>query len=92
MITQHQIGVQQDYINGVITGVLKFETEDDKNLKNLSKAELLKKLTEVDEKLVKILSDKNIGNKKIKTPRSKNPISAVSSDCQAPLFLHTVSK
>jgi len=75
----HQIGVQQDYINGVITGVLKFETGDDKNLNNLSKSDLLEKLKEVDEKLVKILSDENIGNKKVKTPWSKNPISAVSS-------------
>lgn len=75
----HQIGVQQDYMNGVITGVLKFETGDDKKLKGLSKAELLKKLTEVDEKLVEILSDKNIDNKTVKTSWSKTPISVVSS-------------
>ena len=75
----HQIGVQQDYINAVITGILKFETGDDKSMKNLSKTELLQKLTEVDEKLVEILSDEDIGNKTIISPWSKIPSSAIKS-------------
>lgn len=75
----HQIGVQHDYMNGITSGTLSFESGDDKQLKKLSKNELLKKLQEADEKLIKILSNSEIGNKKVKVPWSDTPIPAIAS-------------
>ncbi|KKQ74534.1 MAG: hypothetical protein US96_C0030G0014 [Candidatus Woesebacteria bacterium GW2011_GWB1_38_5b] len=75
----HQIGVQHDYMNGVTSGTLSFESGDDKQLKKLSKYELLKRLQEADEKLIEILSDPDIGIKKVKVPWSDTPIPAIAS-------------
>lgn len=75
----HQIGVQNDYMNGVISGTLAFKSGDDKQLKSLPKAELLQKLQEADQRLLELLSDPDIGNKKIKVPWSETPIPAIVS-------------
>ena len=75
----HQIGVQKDYMNGVIHGELSFVSGDDKALKALSKTELLNKLGEIDEGLVELLSKSDIGERTIKVPWSKTPIPAISS-------------
>lgn len=75
----HQIGVQNDYMSGIVTGTLTFKSGDDKQLKSLGKTELLKKLQEVDQKLIGLLSDPEIGNKKVKVPWSETPIPAIAS-------------
>ena len=61
------------------TGTLKFESGNNKQLKTLSKTQLLTKLNEVDTKLVEILIDPKIGDKKVKVPWIDTPISAISS-------------
>ena len=75
----HQIGVQNDYLNGVITGTLAFNSGDDKLLKSLTKAELLEKLQEVDRKLIDLLSEPDIGKRKVKVPWIEAPIPAITS-------------
>lgn len=77
----HQIDTTRDYINGVKTGVLRFEIEYDdlKNPQKLTKDEVLTKFEESKQQLLEILYDPQIGSKKVKAPWSKEPIPAVSS-------------
>lgn len=75
----HQIGVQNDYMAGVKSGTLVFRSGDDKKLKSLTKTELLQRLRDVDHKLVELLSNPNIGDKKVKVPWSDTPTPAISS-------------
>jgi hypothetical protein len=77
----HQIDTTRDYINGVKTGILKFAGKypDFSRSQSLSKNELLKKLEESENNLLDILSDPDIGNKKVQVPWSKEPIPAVAS-------------
>jgi hypothetical protein len=77
----HQVDTSRDYINGAKTGQLKFgvEYDDLQEPGKLSKEQLLEKLKETEEQIVGILSDPEIGNKKVIVPWSKEPISAVSA-------------
>lgn len=77
----HQIDTTRDYINGVKTGILKFAGKypDLSRLQSLNKEELLKKLEESEKELVEILSDSDIGNRKVQAPWSKKPIPAIAS-------------
>lgn len=76
----HQIDTERDYISGVKTGELKFGIIYDDLVKSikLSKSELLQKLQDEDNELIKILSDKEISDKMVKVSWSKEPISALS--------------
>ena len=76
----HQIDTTRDYINAVKTGVLKFgvKYKDLTETARLSKQQLLKKLRETEEELVRILADPEIGKKKVKVPWSKEPIPAIT--------------
>lgn len=77
----HQIDVTRDYINGVKTGILKFNIKykDINKLLKLSKSELLSELEKGEQDLIKVLSDGEIGNTKVKVPWMVKLISAVSS-------------
>src|SRR3989344_5612806 len=77
----HQIDTTRDYINGVKTGTLRFGIKyDDLTEPNkLTKDELPVKLEESEKELIQILSDPEIGDKKVKVPWSERPIPAVSS-------------
>lgn len=77
----HQIDTERDYLNGIKIGVLKFDIEykDLKKSISLNKIQLLEKLKEADEELVKLLSDPVISYKKVKVPWSDTPIPAISS-------------
>ncbi len=76
----HQIDTERDYISGIKNGELKFRVVYDDLEKpiKLSKSELLQKLQNEDNELVKVLSDKEIGKKMVKVPWSKEPIRALS--------------
>lgn len=77
----HQIDTTRDYINGVKTGVLQFgiKYDDLQEPENLTKNELLIELEESEQELIEVLSDPEIGNKKVKVPWSKEAIPAISS-------------
>lgn len=77
----HQIDTTRDYINGVKTGILQFGIKYDDLLETqeLTKDVLLTKLEETEQELIEILSDPEIGNKKVKVKWSKEPVPAVSS-------------
>lgn len=77
----HQIDTTRDYVNGVKTGTLQFgvKYDDLAEPQKLTKDELLAKLAETEEELIQILSDPNMGSKKVKVPWSKEPIPAVPS-------------
>lgn len=77
----HQIDTTRDYINGVKTGVLQFSVKYDDlaEPQKLSKKELLAKLEESEQQLIKILSDPEVVKRKVKVPWSKEPIPAVPS-------------
>lgn len=74
----HQIGVEQDYLRAIETGKLEFKSGDNKELKKLSKQELLQKLKNEDQRLIDLLNNKENCNKKIHVPWSKEPILATS--------------
>lgn len=77
----HQIDITRDYIDGVKTGELKFgeqhKKREDNNLP--SKEELLEELERTKQELKELLSDPDIGNRRVKVPWSDEPIPAVSS-------------
>lgn len=77
----HQIDTTRDYINGVKTGTLRFGVKYDDLIepRKLTKHELLIKLEESEKELIEILSDPDIGNKKVQVPWSKKPIPAVTT-------------
>lgn len=74
----HQIGVEKDYLSALNTGKLEFRSGDDKNLKSLNREQQLKMLEQLDEELIKKLSDPNIVNKSIIVSWSNNPVPALS--------------
>lgn len=77
----HQIDTTRDYINGVMTGKLNFgiEYEDLKKGESYTKDQLLEMLKETEDQLVKMLSDADIGNKRVMVPWSPEPVPGVSS-------------
>jgi len=77
----HQIDTERDYINGVKTGELHFGVvyDDLKTPNALSKTQLLQKLQEEDEELIKVLSNPDIANKRVKVPWSETSIPAIAS-------------
>jgi len=76
----HQIDTERDYINGIKNGDLKFRVIYDDLVKpiKLSKSELLQKLQDEDNELVKVLSNKEIDKKMVIVPWAKEPIGALS--------------
>lgn len=76
----HQIDTTRDYVNGIKTGELAFgiKYEDLSNLTQLTKKQLLEKLSETEKELVEILSEPNIGEKMVKVKWSEQPILATS--------------
>lgn len=76
----HQIDTERDYVNGVKIGELKFGIvyNDLARPIKLTKSELLEKLRDEDNKLVKALSNKDIAEKAVKVPWAKEPIRALS--------------
>ena len=77
----HQIDTTRDNINAIKTGILKFgvEYEDLPHPEDLIKNQLLEKLEESEMDLVAVLSDPEIGNKKVQVPWGEEPIPALSS-------------
>ena len=77
----HLIDTTLDYIEGVKTGVLRFgiKHQELEGAEKWSKDELLKMLDKVTEDLIDLLSDPQIGQKKVKVPWSKKPVSAISA-------------
>ena len=75
----HQIDTTRDYINGVKTGVLKFNIKypDLENIQKLSKAILLEKLEEGEKDLVEVLVEAVNQKKKVQVPWAKEPLYAV---------------
>ena len=77
----HQIDTTRDYISGIKTGILKFKNsyEDLVDPTKLTKSQLLQLLETTEEELIRILTDPEIGNKKVQVPWSRDPIPAIAS-------------
>lgn len=77
----HQVDITRDYMDGVKTGELRFgvhnKDREDKPLP--SKEKLLAELEKAEQELREVLSDANIGEKKVKVPWAEAPIPAISS-------------
>lgn len=89
----HQIDTTRDYINGIKTGVLKFDNkyEDLVQPDKLSKAELLIKLEETEEELINVLVYPKTTGQKVKVPWSNKQITlfACLCDLNSHEVLHT---
>lgn len=77
----HQIVVTRSYINGAKTGILDFRIKYDdlKKPNQFSKSQLLIKLAETEQDLIRLLSDPQIGTKMMKVPWNEEPILVLAS-------------
>lgn len=71
---------ERDYLNAIGNGKLQFGIvyDDLKEIKKLSKKELLEKLRNEDERMIQLLSNEENCNKKIAVLWSKEPVPTVS--------------
>lgn len=74
----HQIGVERDYVYGIATGTLRFESGDDPELKKLSKSKLLELLSESDRTLIDTLATPGIMSRSVTVPWSPQPVPMVA--------------